>query len=53
MSWALVGLLFGLGFMAATILAVAGVIVCGALIGVLEVRAEEQEQTIGGWEGTD
>lgn len=53
MTWALVGLLFGLGFMAAAVLAVAGVIVCGSLIGVLGARAEEREHMVRRWEGTD
>ncbi len=53
MTWAFVGLLFGIGFMAAAVLAVAGVIVRGSLIGVLGARAEEREHIARGWEGTD
>ena len=64
MTWALVGLLFGFGFMVAAMLAVSGAVVLVAcitliIIGAIRNVIEERKQLkavadeVKGWEGTD
>jgi len=52
MTWAFVGLCFGLGFMAAAMLAVSGAVVLAACVSAIK-REEEQAVEVRGWEGTD
>ena len=52
MTWAFVGLCFGLGFMAAVMLAVSGAVVLAACVSAIK-REEEQAVEVRGWEGTN
>ena len=53
MTWAFVGLCFGLGFMAATMLAVSGAVVLVACVSAIRGEEEERMVEVRGWEGTD
>ncbi len=53
MTWAFVGLCFGLGFMAAVMLAVSGAVVLAACVSAIRGEEDRVADEIQGWEGTD